>query len=85
MQNSNKKDNILIKRNKLVLMMKKAGIKRINKECFNLIEKDITAYLIKFTETLKEETLINGRETLKKEDVEKVINRLQKKENNWEI
>ena len=81
MRKNEKKDNILIRR-KLVLMLKKAGI-RSNKDSIKSIEKKIANELRKMIEKLKEELAIQGRKTLKKEDIEKIDKEVNKE--NFEV
>src|SRR3989344_3235307 len=58
----------LLRRN-LLSLLKKNGILRINKEALNSLEKHIYKYLVKNIPKLKENMEINGRKTLKGEDV----------------
>jgi len=83
MEKSNKEHNALIKRRNLLSLLKKNGILRINKEALNSLEKHIYKYLVKNIPKLKENMEINGRKTLKGEDV--FILDEQKRENYPEI
>ncbi len=73
--NSNKFSNLLIKRN-LIAKLNKSGINRLSQNAINSIESHIQEYLDKLLITLKHEITINARKTLKKEDVEKAIKKL---------
>lgn len=84
MKKNNKKANTLIKRKKIISMMQKGGIKRINKEAILFLEKNIEEYLFNLIDALKEEITIQGRKTLKKEDCKNVLNKIKKQEA-WEI
>jgi histone H3/H4 len=70
MEKSNYKINSLIKRRNLALFMKSKGIDRINPIALNLLEKEIESVIEKMAKVLKERMLINGRKTLRKEDME---------------
>ena len=84
MKNNNKKTNILTKRKEIISMIKKGGIKRINREAILFLEKNIEEYLFNIIAALKEEITIQGRKTLKKEDCKNVLNKIKKQEA-WEI
>ena len=81
MKKNKEKDNMLI-RGKLVLMLKKAGI-RSNKESIKSIEKKIANDIKEMIEKLKEELAVQGRKTLKKEDIEKIYEKT--KNENFEV
>jgi len=85
MEKKSNKDNSLIKRKNLVLMMKKEGIMNISKDSLDLLEGEIERYLESLVVLMKEEMLINGRRTLKKEDVRVVLDDRNKKEDVWEV
>ena len=84
MEENNKTVNTLIKRNRLVLRMKKAGIKRVSLNALALLEGYLQRNVDKMMDSLKEEMIIGGRKTLKKSDVEKVLEQIKKEENFWE-
>lgn len=85
MEKNKKIDNILIKRKNLVLELKKNGIDRISPDSLLLLESYLRDCLSKIVELLREEVIVHGRRTLKKEDVLAVLNRLKKEEVGWEI
>jgi hypothetical protein len=85
MKENKEKDNTLFKRKNLVLEMKEAGITRASSESLVLLEKYALKSFQKLFEILKEEMGIHGKKTLKGEDVESGIRRLNKIESNWEI
>ena len=85
MEKSNNKDNSLIKRKRLVIELKKLGINRASPQAISFLEHTLKKNLIKIIEILKEEMTIQGRKTLKKEDVKNVLNKLKKQEDYWEI
>ena len=82
MVKKHKRGNALIKRKGLVLMLRKSGIKRVNKQVVCIIENYLIKELNKLIEILKEEMTIRGRKTLKKEDIQKLGVR---KDEGWEI
>jgi histone H3/H4 len=84
MEENNIKANTLIKRRNLILELKKAGIKRANKEAVLLLEKYLEKNLFGIIEALNEEMTPKGRKTLKKEDVEKIFTK-NKEIETWEI
>ena len=61
MEKSYKKANSLIKRKNLVLLLKKAGISRVNKKAIEEIENKVKVYLTKLTLSLKEAITIKGK------------------------
>lgn len=83
MINNKRKINSLIKRRNLVKELRSGGIKRTNSKAVLLIEKYFQNSLENVIRELKEEITIQGRKTLKKEDVEKVLS--EKQVNFWEI
>lgn len=85
MENNKKKDNALIKKNGLILMMKNFGVKRISPEALLLLEKYFKSLLEKSFRLLKQEIDINGRKTAKKEDILVIIEKLKSREDGWEI
>lgn len=76
MKKYTKRENTLIKANKLQSMLKKQGIQRTSPKALNEINKKITLYVTNLIESSKESMIVNGRKTLKKEDIE-----ISKKEN----
>jgi histone H3/H4 len=82
MKKNSKKDNGLIKKKRLILEAKKAGITRINKEALTELEKRLCNLLVEKLTALKENITAKGRKTLLKEDVEMVF---QKEKEVWEI
>jgi histone H3/H4 len=79
------KDNSLIKKNNLIVLMKQHGVNRVDKESINCLENETANFLDKVVLLLKEEMTINGRKTLRKQDVKKAIKKLNHKETFWEI
>jgi len=61
--------NKLIKTNNLIHLIKKEGIKRIDKKAVELFAKKIESETIKKIKILKEEVITSGRKTMKKEDI----------------
>ena len=82
MVKKHKRGNALIKRKGLVLMLRKSGIKRVNKQVVFVLENYLIKELNNLIEILKEEMTIRGRKTLKKEDIQKLGVR---KDEGWEI
>jgi len=80
MKKNKNKDNTLIKEKNLILELNKKGIRNISKDSLKMIEKHLLDYLQNLSEILKEEMIINGRKTLKKEDVEKALLKLHEEE-----
>lgn len=85
MANNKEKNNILIKRNGLISVINRSGVKRISPEAILLLEKYLRKSLETSSNLLKQEIDINGRKTAKKEDVLAVIEKLKNKEEGWEI
>ena len=81
MKKNIKTDNIL-KRKKLVAEMKKFGLNRINKNSLDVLDEYVVDELKTIFKLLKEELIVNGKKTLEKRDVEKV---LKKEEKEFEI
>ena len=77
-----KKDNPLIKRKNLILVLKKAGISRVNKKAIEEIENKIKAYLTNLALSLKQAITIKGKKTLEKQDILALEN---KDESFWEV
>ena len=84
MVKSGKKVNLLIKQKNLALELKKAGIKRINKESVKLLNEYLIGNLIRLAPLLNEEIVVHGRKTLMKEDIIEVLNKIKKEEKGWE-
>lgn len=78
-------NNTLIKRKNLLILIKKAGIKRISKDALDLMEQYFKDELNILSNLLREEIMVNGRKTLKKEDILQVIDSLNKKDISWEV
>ncbi|MBI2630004.1 NFYB/HAP3 family transcription factor subunit [Candidatus Pacearchaeota archaeon] len=70
---SKQKDNTLIKINKLSSEMKNAGITRVSDDSLYFIDQFIWEKIKKIIPSLKQEMIIHGRKTLKKEDVKSVL------------
>jgi len=85
MGKNNKKDNTLIKRKNLILELKKEGIKRVNLKAAIFLEQYFKKSLGVMAKLLKEEMLIQGRKTLKKEDIEKILEKMKTNEEDFEI
>jgi len=79
MKKNIKSDNIL-KRKKLVTEMKKFGLNRISKNSLNILDKHVVDELKIIFKSLKEELIVNGKKTLEKKDVEKVLKEKNKME-----
>ena len=84
MKKIKKFDNELIKRKNLILMLKKYGITRMNKDAVYMLEKAIIDSLPKLFRVLKEEMVTQGKKTLKREDVLNVLGKM-KEEEFWEV
>ncbi len=80
MTKNTKKDKSLIKRKNLIKILNQNGIKRITKDAILTLEKNMEKHLEEILEPLKQETIIQGRKTLKKEDVENVIEKMNEEE-----
>jgi len=74
-----KNANALIKRN-VEEVLREKGIKRVNSEVFLALEDYFSSELDMIADGLKEEIAIQGRKTLKKEDVEKVLEKMKEEE-----
>ena len=85
MKKNIKKDNTLIKRVNLINQIKKIGIKRVNAKSIKLLENYLEENVEKISLMLKEEMIINGRNTLLEQDVKKVFDKLKKEERGWEV
>jgi len=73
MEKNRKKSNKLIKRKNLILELRRQGIKRANSDALYLLEKYLEKNLSKLINEIKEERDIQGRKTIKKQDVKKVL------------
>lgn len=76
-------NNTLIKRNNLIKLINKEGINRTSPEALIEIEKEIKTNITQIIKKAKENMIVNGRATLKKEDIES-FDKI-KKEKVWEI
>ncbi|MBS3080223.1 hypothetical protein J4221_02020 [Candidatus Pacearchaeota archaeon] len=85
MKKNNYKSNKLIKRKNLILKIKKKKIKNISRDSLILIEENLEDYTDNLINLLKEEMMISGRKTLKKQEVQSVLENLKKEEIFWEI
>ncbi|MBU2638063.1 MAG: histone [Nanoarchaeota archaeon] len=77
-----KKHNALIKSSGLLALMNKAGIERVSEEALSAFEETIEGNVRAALPAMKEEMFVQGRKTLKAEDVKAV---LEKKEKSWEV
>ena len=75
MEKNRKKSNKLIKRKNLILELRRQGIKRANSDALYLLEKYLEKNLSKLINEIKEERDIQGRKTIKKQDVKKVLSK----------
>jgi histone H3/H4 len=82
---NNKMNNTLIKRKNLLVLIKKAGIKRVSKDALVSLEDYFKEELGILLNALKEEITIQGRKTLEKKDIQNTIKYLNKKEKFFEI
>ena len=79
------KSNTLIKRKNILEFAKKNNI-RLSKESIDEIEFSIKKYLEDISSISKENAVIHGRRTIKKEDIKEAVRKLsQKKQADWEI
>jgi histone H3/H4 len=82
--NKNKlKDNVLIKKKSLAILLKERGIKRIKPSAFALIEKEAREEIVMLAEKAKGNMIINGRKTLMDEDIRAALS--IRKERTFEI
>lgn len=65
-----KLDNSLIKRNNLIILLKKNGIKRFNKDALKMLEQKLKEKAEILAELLSRKLMLEGRKTLKEEDVQ---------------
>ncbi len=65
----NKKDNTLIKKNKLILFLRENVINRIKPSALRLIEEIIKSNISNILIIAKENMNINGRKTILDEDI----------------
>ena len=75
-----KNDHILKKR-KLLIEMKRFGLNRVSKDSLIVLAKYDLEELRNIFKSLKEELIVNGKKTLEKKDVERVL----KEENKGEF
>ena len=80
-----KKDNTLIKKTSLISFIKNKKVSRLDGKFISFLDKYFLEELDKIIDLAKESALINGRKTLKKQDIEYAIDKLQDKEVSWEI
>lgn len=85
MKKIKKYTNSLIKTNKLILLLKKGGIKRTSKQAIYEIKDHINSYINNAINLLKWEMETHGRKTLTKKDVEEAFGNMKKEEKGWEI
>ena len=78
MMKNNKRDNILIRR-KLVEEMKKAGINRVNATSISFLDNYLLNKLRNMFRILKDELTVRGKKTLEKDDIERVLQMMNKK------
>lgn len=83
MNKTEQKPNTLIKQKALIELMNSLGISRISPKCLLLIEKHVRNTLEQLSTELKDEMLVQGRKTLKKEDILKVLSK--NKATPWEV
>lgn len=76
------KDNTLIKRKNLVLLLKQNNLRRVSPIALNAIEKNIHDYITSLSIVLKERLTIKGKKTLEKKDIEEI---LKNQSEYWEI
>ena len=62
-------NNSLIKRNNLIILLKEHGIKRFNKAALKMLEQKIKEKTEIIVESLSRELILQGRKTLKEEDI----------------
>ncbi|MBU2523334.1 MAG: NFYB/HAP3 family transcription factor subunit [Nanoarchaeota archaeon] len=65
----NQKRFFIIKRNNLALLLKKHGIKRLNKNALKMIEKKLEEKAEIMAELIARKLMLEGRKTLKEEDI----------------
>jgi len=85
MKNNENKDNSLIKRNRLVEILKRGGIKRFEKEALRAIEEKIIDELKEDSKLMVRRLMLEGRKTLIEKDVIEIMAAKIKKENEFEI
>ena len=69
MEKNKRKHNLLIKRNVALAILKERGIKRANKEAIETFGQKLEEKVRIWTKVLERKLMINGRKTLKKEDM----------------
>jgi len=76
------KDNELniLKKNAIVKLMKKKGIKRINPKAIEFLNQEMSKNIEKIVGALKQNMAINARKTLQKQDVTHVLNQMNSQE-----
>lgn len=85
MKNIKKNNNSLIKKNKFKFLLYKNGIKRVNDDAINKLESIFNDQINNLILKLKRELTIKGKKTLKKEDIESILEKVKKEEVGWEI
>lgn len=85
MQNNNKKINTLIKKNQLIKILKKEGIKRFKKGALKSLEQKIMEELKKDSQLMARRLMLEGRKTLTEKDVNAVMGVKNEKESGFEI
>ena len=75
-----KKVNTLIKRKVLDLKIREGGITRVSPGAFLVLEKYFSDELEKIINSLAEQVVVQGRKTLKGEDVKKVLSKMKEEE-----
>lgn len=84
MDKNKKNDNLLIKKN-LILILNKHGVTRVSPDSIQLLEKYFNEFLLNLASVLREEMITHGRKTLKKEDVKNALKKLSAEEEVWEV
>ena len=69
MEKNKRKNNPLIKRNVALEILKERGIKRANREAIEAFGQKLEDRARVWAEVLERKLMINGRKTLKKEDM----------------
>lgn len=77
--------NTLIKKNQLIKILKKGGIKRFQKEALKVLEQKIIDELKKDSKLMVRKLMLEGRKTLTKGDVKSITEAKSKEEEEFEI
>jgi histone H3/H4 len=72
MNKNKEKDNTLIKRKKLIILLKTEGINRITPSALQELDKNISEEIQNMAKKLKEKMVIDGRKTLLIGDVKQI-------------